>query len=60
MTLLKAIEILTCISYGDTLTVKYDIDSAIKLSKEALKGIVYLRKVRDTPHWMTLPGETEE
>ncbi len=30
------------------------------ISTEALKRIVYLRLDMDTPHWMTLPGETEE
>ncbi len=33
---------------------------AIRLGIEALERIVYLRKDMDCPHWMTLPGETEE
>ncbi len=60
MTLPKAIEILSRISYGDTLTVKYDIDSANKLGIEALKCV---RKIRYHPfpdEVLLLPGETTD
>lgn len=34
--------------------------NADMLSIEAIRRIAYLRKDMDCPHWMTLPGETEE
>jgi len=36
------------------------IGKAEQLGIEALKRIVYLRKDMDCPHYMQLPGETDE
>lgn len=53
----KAIEILYDLAYRQTISFEPDYRDAIKLGREALKHIVYLRKDMDCPHWMTLPGE---
>lgn len=60
MTIEKAIEIKLRTGEEFLKTDPEDIDEADRLSIEAMKRIVYLRKDMDCPHWMTLPGEANK
>lgn len=53
----KAIKILSSMSYNDQLTIKYDIEQAIKLGIKALKRIDKQKNLTIPIHQPPLPGE---
>lgn len=60
MTLEEAIKIHDQICYGDTLIIKYDIERALRLGREALKRAKDCRERTDIYPNQKLPGETKE